>query len=53
MMTNIAKMRVSYLCSWKNIRYIKCDQSRKKVVKEVSRVGDEKCTAVAIFGSIQ
>jgi hypothetical protein len=36
-----------------NIRGIKCDQSRKRVVKEVACVGDEKCTAVTIFGSIQ
>jgi hypothetical protein len=53
MMTNTAKMQVSYLCFWKNIRYIKSDQSRKRGVKEVACVGDEKCTAVVIFGNIQ
>jgi hypothetical protein len=36
-----------------NIRFIKCDQSRKRGVKEVALVGDEKCNAVKIFGFIQ
>jgi hypothetical protein len=36
-----------------NIRFIKRDPSRKRGVKEVAHVGDKKCTAAAVFGTIQ